>query len=58
MRLIDLNLEIYQERHAPCRVTRWLFPQLLAQHVREVFPISRPSGPKRATMVRRRSRRS
>jgi hypothetical protein len=25
MRLIDLKIEIYRERHAPCPVARWLF---------------------------------
>jgi hypothetical protein len=58
LHLIDLNLEIYRVRHALCRVTRWLFASCWRNTCAKYSQFSRPSGPKRATMVRRRSRRS
>jgi DNA-binding transcriptional LysR family regulator len=47
-------LAIFWERRRPLPRYAVAFCELLAEHVREVFPISRPSGPKSATMTRRR----
>jgi DNA-binding transcriptional LysR family regulator len=50
-------LAVFWERRRPLPRYAVAFCELLAEHVREVFPISRPSGPKRATMMRRRRQR-
>ena len=47
-------LAVFWERRRPLPRYAVAFCALLAEHVREVFPISRPSGPKRAAMMRRR----
>ena len=47
-------LAVFWERRRPLPRYAVAFCELLAEHVREVFPISRPSGPKRAAMMRRR----
>jgi len=46
-------LAVFWERRRPLPRYAVAFCELLAEHVREVFPISRPSGPKRAAMMRR-----
>ena len=47
-------LAVFWERRRPLPRYAVAFCELLAEHVREVFPVSRPSGPKRAAMMRRR----
>lgn len=47
-------LAVFWERRRPLPRYAVAFCELLAEHVREVFPISRPSGPKRTAIMRRR----
>lgn len=50
-------LAVFWNKRRPLPPYATMFCTLLAEHVREVFPISRPSGPKRGGVLTRAARR-
>jgi DNA-binding transcriptional LysR family regulator len=50
-------LAIFWEKRRPLPAYAAAFCEMLAEYPREVFPISRPSEPKRGAKMRRKTRR-
>jgi DNA-binding transcriptional LysR family regulator len=50
-------LVIFWEKRRPLPAYATAFCEMLAEYAREVFPISRPSEPKRLARARRKTRR-